>query len=98
MLDPTVPDFEGGMVYSFGMLTKIAVQSVARKMMMKLHARYWLTKFVGSSFRLMTRAVLPDEDPEAVYLEMFAALVQEIGGDQPLVHTTESYLYDPWTA
>jgi hypothetical protein len=29
-----------------------------------------------------------------MYMEMFAAPVQETGGDQPLVHTTGSYLYD----
>jgi hypothetical protein len=27
-------------------------------------------------------------------MEMFAAPVQEAGGDQPLVHTTGSYLYN----
>jgi chromosome segregation ATPase len=29
-----------------------------------------------------------------MYMEMFTAPVQETGGDQPLVHTTGSYLYD----
>jgi hypothetical protein len=38
--------------------------------------------------------VLPNEDLKVVYMEMFAAPVQETGGDQPLVHTTGSYLYD----
>jgi hypothetical protein len=37
---------------------------------------------------------LPNEDPEVMYMEMFAALVQETGGDQPWAHTTGSYLYD----
>jgi hypothetical protein len=94
MPDLAVPHFEGEMVYSSGWLTETAVQSVAWKMMMKLLSRYWQTKFESSSFRVLPRAVLPDEDPEAVYLEMFAAPVQEIGGDQPLVHTTMSYFYD----
>jgi hypothetical protein len=43
---------------------------------------------------LLPRAVLPNEVPEVVYMEMFIALVQETGADQPLVHTTRSYLYD----
>jgi hypothetical protein len=43
---------------------------------------------------LLPRAVLPNEDPEAVYLEMYTAPVQETGGDQPMVHTIGSYLYD----
>jgi hypothetical protein len=94
MPDPAVPDFEGEMVYSSGMLTETAVLSVARKIMMKLLTWFWQTKFAGSSFRLMPRAVLPDEGLEAIYLEMFAAPVQLTGGDQPLVHTTGSYLYD----
>jgi hypothetical protein len=38
MLDPAVPDFEGKMVYSFGLLTETAVQSAARKMTMELLA------------------------------------------------------------
>jgi hypothetical protein len=92
--DPVVPDFEGKMVYSFGVLTETAVQSAARKMTMELLAQFWQTKFADSSFRLLPRAVLPNEDPEAVYLEMYSAPVQETGGDQSMVHTTGSYLYD----
>jgi hypothetical protein len=79
--DPAVPDFEGKMVYSFGVLTETAVQSAARKMTMELLAQFWQTKFAGSSFRLLPRAVLPNEDPETVYLEMYSAPVQESGGD-----------------
>jgi hypothetical protein len=63
-------------------------------MMMELLAQYWQAKFVGSSFHLLPRAVLPNEDPKVMYMEMFATLVHETGGDQPLVHTTGSYLYD----
>jgi hypothetical protein len=40
MQDPAVPDFEGKMVYSSGLLTEIAVQLAARKMMMELLAQY----------------------------------------------------------
>jgi hypothetical protein len=36
--NPAVPDFEGKMVYSFGVLTETAVQSAARKMTMELLA------------------------------------------------------------
>jgi hypothetical protein len=92
--DPAVPAFEGKMVYSFGVLTETAVQSAARKMTMELLAQFWQTKFADSSFRLLPRAVLPNEDPEAVYLEMYSAPVQETGGDQSMIHTTGSYLYD----
>jgi hypothetical protein len=46
-------------------------------MTMELLAQYWQAKFVDSSFLLLPRAVLPNEDPEVVYLEMFTALVQE---------------------
>jgi hypothetical protein len=92
--DPAVPDFEGKMVYGFGVLTETAVQSAARKMTMELLAQFWQTKFADSSFRLLPLVVLPNEDPEAVYLEMYSAPVQETGGDQPMVHTTGSYLYD----
>jgi hypothetical protein len=63
-------------------------------MTMELLAQYWQVNFVGSSFRLLPRAVLPNEDPEVMYMEMFTAPVQETGGYQPLVHTTGSYLYD----
>jgi hypothetical protein len=75
MPDPAVPDFEGKMVYSFGILTETAVQSAAWKMTMELLAQYWQAKFAGSSFCLLPRAVLPNEDPEVVYMEMFAAPV-----------------------
>jgi hypothetical protein len=94
MPDPAVPDFEGKMVYSSGVLTETTVQSAARKMTMELFTQYWQAKFVDSSFRLLPRAVLPNGDPEVVYLEMFTAPVQETEGDQPMVHTTGSYLYD----
>jgi hypothetical protein len=94
MPDPAVPDFEGKMVYTSGVLTETAVQSAARKMTMELLAQYWQTKFVDSSFCLLPQAVLPNEDPEAVYLEMYTTSVQETGGDQPMVHTTRPYLYD----
>jgi hypothetical protein len=40
MLDPAIPNFEGKMVYSSGLLTETAVQSAARKMMMELLAQY----------------------------------------------------------
>jgi myosin heavy subunit len=92
--DPAVPAFEGKMIHSFGVLTETAVQSAARKMTMELLAQFWQTKFADSSFRLLPRSVLPNEDPEAVYLEMYSAPVQETGGDQPMIHTTGSYLYD----
>jgi hypothetical protein len=94
MPDPAVPDFESKMVYSSGLLTETAVQLAAQKMMMELLTQYWQAKFAGSSFRLLPRAVLPNEDPEVVYIEMFAAPIQETRRDQPLVHTTGSYLYD----
>jgi hypothetical protein len=41
VLDPVVPDFEGKMVCSSSLLTEMAVQSAARKMMMELLAQYW---------------------------------------------------------
>jgi hypothetical protein len=94
MPDPAVPDFEGKMVYSSGVLTETAVQSAAQKMMMELLAQYWQTKFMDSSFCLLPQAILPNEDPEAVYLEMYTTPVQETGADEPMVYTTGSYLYD----
>jgi hypothetical protein len=50
-------------------------------MTMELLAQYWQVKFVGSSFRLLPQVVLPNEDPEVVYMEMFTTPVQETGGD-----------------
>jgi hypothetical protein len=41
MPDPSVPDFEGKIIYSSGLLTEIAVQSAARKMTVELLAQYW---------------------------------------------------------
>jgi hypothetical protein len=38
MPDPAIPDFEGKMVYSSGLLTETTVQSAAQKMMMELLA------------------------------------------------------------
>lgn len=59
-----------------------------------LLARFRTTAFQDTPFRLLSRLVLPGEDPESVYLDMFLAPMLETGDSQPMIHTTGSYLYD----
>ena len=71
-----------------------AIQSVARKMIKRIVARFWNTKFKESIFRLIPRAISEMEDRWAALAAMAAAPIQERRGDPHLLHSTGSYLFD----
>ena len=62
MPDPTVPGFPGEMVFSTSFNLADAIQSVARKMIKRVVARFWNAKFKESIFRLIPRAISEKED------------------------------------
>ena len=71
-----------------------AIQSVARKMIKRIVARFWNAKFKESIFRLIPRAISVKEDRWAAIAAMAAAPNQERGRDPHLLHCTGSYLFD----
>ena len=94
MPDPAVPEFPGEMVSSTSFNLAAAIQSVARKMIKRIVARFWNAKFKESSFRLIPRAISVMEDRWAAIAAMAAAPNQERGRDPHLMHYTGSYLFD----
>jgi hypothetical protein len=91
MPDPILPNFLGEMVFSSGILLPTAIQSVARKMVKRIIARYWGTMFKETHFRLIPRAILTAEDRRTTHMAMVMAPHREHEGDH-LLHTTGAYL------
>jgi hypothetical protein len=70
MPDPAVPDFPGEMVSSSNLRLPAAIQSMARKMVRRIIARYWDTKFKETNSRLIPRSISEREDIWAAHTAM----------------------------
>ena len=92
MPDPTIPGSTGLSVKAILTTATACAQLAAYRMVKKVLAQYWESKFRDSSYRLLPRAVLPGEDPDVTCLETFSAPVQEGSRGGALVHTTGLYL------
>jgi hypothetical protein len=67
MLDPAIPDFSGEIVTSTTIHLLTTVQSAARKMIKRIIARFWDTKFKDTIFRLIRRSIFITEDASPAF-------------------------------